>query len=259
MARMPQAVWIGPTLNRTPNGMNSRIYGLVLHIQQGTEQGSEAWFKDPSSQASAHFLNPKQGPLRQLVDTADRAWAEAGGNSNWISVENEGKVPDALTPSQVENCAQLFAWVCRTYNVPVQSTDSPAWRGLGWHGMGGKAWGNHPDCPGVNIRAQRPAILTRTHVLLGDGAKYVPFPGAAWFSMGRRSPVVASMHARLVAVGCSRYKSTANKDVIGSGDVASYEAWQRQYNETHHKGWTGSALKWPPGKETWDALQVPQH
>lgn len=256
MARMPGATWIGPTPNETDNGM-VEVRGLVLHIQQGYESGSEAWFKNPASQASSHFLNPKTGPLRQLIDTSDRAWAEAAGNAHWISVENEGFVPDALTPSQVENCAQLFAWLSRTYNVPVVSTDDPNGKGLGWHGMGGSAWGGHPDCPGENIKAQRPAILTRTHVLLGNGPSYVPFPGAAWFTMGRRSPVIAAMHARLVEVGCSRYKSSANKDVIGSGDVASYEAWQRQYNATHHKGWTGSALKWPPGKETWDALHVP--
>jgi hypothetical protein len=86
---------------------------------------------------------------------------------------------------------------------------------------------------------------------------YEPFPGTAWFTIGRRSPIVAAMHDRLVAVGCDHYQSSANKDVIGSGDVASYEAWQRKYNTEHHKGWTGDALKWPPGKETWDALHVP--
>ncbi|WNI14449.1 GH25 family lysozyme [Actinacidiphila sp. ITFR-21] len=86
---------------------------------------------------------------------------------------------------------------------------------------------------------------------------YEPFPGADWFTAGRRSPVVAAMHARLVAVGCDHYTSSANKDVIGSGDVASYEAWQRKYNTDHHKGWSGAALEWPPGKETWDALKVP--
>jgi len=84
-----------------------------------------------------------------------------------------------------------------------------------------------------------------------------PFPGAAWFTVGRRSPIVAAMHDRLVAVGCNHYQSSANKDVIGSGDVASYEAWQRKYSTEHHKGWSGPALKWPPGKESWDALQVP--
>jgi hypothetical protein len=93
----------------------------------------------------------------------------------------------------------------------------------------------------------------------GSGARpgWEPFPGTDWFTPGRRSPIVAAMHDRLVAVGCGHYRSSANKDVIGPGDIASYEAWQRKYNDTHHKGWSGDALKWPPGKETWDALHVP--
>ncbi|WP_225847103.1 GH25 family lysozyme [Streptomyces sp. HPF1205] len=94
----------------------------------------------------------------------------------------------------------------------------------------------------------------------GSGAApgYEPFPGSDWFTPGRRSPIVAAMHDRLVAVGCDHYRGSANKDVIGSGDIASYEAWQRTYSAEHHKGWTGEALKWPPGKETWDALHVPR-
>jgi len=88
-------------------------------------------------------------------------------------------------------------------------------------------------------------------------AHYETYPGEHWFTMGRRSPIVAAMHARLVAVGCNYYKSQANKNVIGSGDVDSYEAWQRKYSRDNHKNWSGDALKWPPGKETWDALHVP--
>lgn len=89
-------------------------------------------------------------------------------------------------------------------------------------------------------------------------AHYVPYPGAKWFTVGRKSQIITAMHKRLVAVGCNRYKTTTNTDVIGSGDVASYELWQAEYNKVHHKGWTGAALKWPPGKETWDALEVPE-
>lgn len=253
MARMIGAVWIGPTVNRTEDGM-SVVRGLALHIQQGTEQGSEAWFKNPASKASAHFLNPKKGPLRQLVDTADRAWAQAAGNPNWISVENEGVSGEPLNDSQLSNAAQLFAWVHRTYNtVPLQLADTPADGGLGWHGMGGAAWGNHPNCPGKPIIAQRPQILAEAERLLGlvPGA-YVPYPGAAWFHMGRRSSIVARMHDRLVEEGCDRYQSTANKDVIGSGDVLSYEAWQ------HKCGFTGPQATWPPGPTTWNLLRVPR-
>ncbi|MCZ4119048.1 GH25 family lysozyme [Streptomyces sp. H39-S7] len=80
---------------------------------------------------------------------------------------------------------------------------------------------------------------------------YEPFPGANWFTTGRKSPIVLAMRKRLIAVGCNRYKSNANPDVIGDGDKASYEAWQRKC------GFTGKSAEWPPGKATWDKLQVP--
>ncbi|MFJ6566659.1 peptidoglycan-binding protein [Streptomyces sp. NPDC091292] len=83
-------------------------------------------------------------------------------------------------------------------------------------------------------------------------AKYQPFPGASWFVMGRRSPIVLAMRKRLIAVGCGRYQSTKNPDVIGTGDKASYEAWQRKC------GYTGASATWPPGPTTWNALKVPK-
>lgn len=165
MARMPGALWIGPTPNMHPGGMIDH-HGLVLHIQQGTEQGSEAWFKNPTSQASSHFLNPKAGGLRQLVDTTDRAWAEMAGNYHWVSVENEGLSGQSLTASQVENLAHLVVWLHQVHGMPLQSTDDPNGSGLGWHGMGGAAWGGHYDCPGGPIKAQRAAILARANELL---------------------------------------------------------------------------------------------
>jgi len=105
--------------------------------------------------------------------------------------------------------------------------------------------------------ASRSALTSWAAKGSGVVHSYQPFPGRSWFTVGRRSPVVAAMHDRLVAVGCDHYRGAANKDVIGSGDIASYEAWQRAYNAEHHKGWVGDQLKWPPGRETWDALHVP--
>ncbi|MFE7930758.1 peptidoglycan-binding protein [Streptomyces sp. NPDC057456] len=90
-----------------------------------------------------------------------------------------------------------------------------------------------------------------------------PYPGSDFFlkagvpALGMRSAVFARMGRRLVEVGCGRYQ-VGPGPVLGQADVESYEAWQRQYNATHHKGWTGTALKWPPGRETWDALRVPK-
>lgn len=80
---------------------------------------------------------------------------------------------------------------------------------------------------------------------------YEPYPGESFFKAGRRSPIIAAMHARLVAVGCGHYQSTANADVWGSGDVASYEAWQR------HLGYSGNDANGIPGRTSWDELKVP--
>lgn len=124
------------------------------------------------------------------------------------------------------------------------------------HGAGTEIKGHRDGyataCPGgplyawVQKGAPRPAgTATQT---TPAKPKYEPFPSASWFVTGRRSPIVAAMHDRLVAVGCGRYHSSKNKDVIGSGDKASYEAWQRKC------GYPGD---WPPGKTTWDLLKVP--
>jgi len=45
---MSYAEWVGPTNNRTANGM-TEVHGLVLHIQEGYESGSLAWFNNPAS------------------------------------------------------------------------------------------------------------------------------------------------------------------------------------------------------------------
>ena len=60
------------------------------------------------------------------------------------------------------------------------------------------------------------------------------------------------MHNRLVAVGCSKYKSSLNKDTWGSGDEASYAAWQ------HSLGYRGSEADGIPGSASWAKLKVPK-
>lgn len=123
------------------------------------------------------------------------------------------------------------------------------------HGAGSEIKGHRDGyataCPGGPLYAWVQKGAPRPGGTAPSAPKYEPFPGASWFTTGRKSKIVAAMHDRLVAVGCNRYQSSANKDVIGSGDVASYEAWQRKC------GYTGTAAKWPPGPTTWNKLKVP--
>lgn len=164
MTRYPNATWRGPVPNETPHGMVAHR-GIVLHIQEGTEAGTDSWVHNPASEVSAHFGNPKTGGLVQWVDLDDRAWAEVNGNPYWISVENEGYSGDALTPSQLENVAQLLAWAHNLYGVPLQVSDSTV-PGLTGHSCGGAAWGGHYQCPGQHILDQRPQIIGRAAQIL---------------------------------------------------------------------------------------------
>lgn len=260
------AAWVGPTPNE--GGSMSEARGLVLHIQEGTQAGSLAWSKNPASEVSAHFYVAKDGSVAQLVDTATVAWTQANGNGHWISVENEGYHTESLTPAQVEAVAKLYARGVEVYGWPLSSTDSTSGHGLGWHGMGGNAWGGHPDCPGEPIKAQRPAILARAAQLVGNGgtssggnsvtpatiAPGAPFPLAAGNVYGDINggdnvhggdtrydgpDVLATIAAIQTAVG------TTADGVFGPATIAAVKAFQ-----TAH----GLTVDGEVGPTTWAAM-----
>ncbi|MFD5900870.1 peptidoglycan-binding protein [Streptomyces microflavus] len=168
MAKYNKAQWRPIPINYTSSGQSS-VRGLVVHIMAGTLAGTDSWFRNPAARASSHFGTGKGGALYQWVDTANRAWAQANGNSAWLSIENEGRGGDALTSAQMDRIAEVFAWVHKAYGVPLQVAKSPSGRGLGYHAMGGASWGGHTSCPGSRIVAQLPEIVRRAKALAGSG------------------------------------------------------------------------------------------
>lgn len=167
MGRWDIAEWRGPTPNHGGAMVEQR--GLVVHIAEGSYEGTISWCKNPSSSVSTHFVVRKDGHIAQVVDTGQVAWTQRDGNGHWLSVENEGHTPGALTPAQVEANARLLAEGHRRYGYPLTLAGSPAGKGLGYHSMGaehGYNWG-HLDCPGPAIKAQLPAILARAAQIAG--------------------------------------------------------------------------------------------
>lgn len=162
MARYPNARW-QPSPNH--GGALTRSLGLVLHVEQGSEAGTAAWFCNPKSQASSHFGVAKTGAVDQFVDTSLQSWAQAAGNASYWSVETEGFATEPLTDAQVQAVADLYRWL---HSQPEAAFDfvlaeKPGGLGLGWHGMGAAAWGGHTGCPGDLRKAQRARILTLAH------------------------------------------------------------------------------------------------
>jgi hypothetical protein len=170
-------------------GMTAPLHGLVLHIEVGTEDGTFGWFntsradrqraldaawekkgspgrRPVAGNSSAHFGNPKNGQLEQFVDTKDEAFAQVSGNSSWLSVENEGVPGDSLTIRQIRSLAELMAYLNFHEGVPLKEADNPSEFGLGYHGMGGVAWGGHFQCPGVTVIRQRSLIIEMAQGIL---------------------------------------------------------------------------------------------
>jgi hypothetical protein len=161
----------------------------------------------------------------------------------------DGKVWESLAETPCKGWSQLNAWV-RSWGVldtwpmgrPINFTshrDEHTWetRG-GWYGHSQVPENTHQD-PG-----SWPGFVAAM-------PKYEPFPGASFFTAGRRSPIIEAMHHRLVAVGCNHYQSNSNFNVWGNGDKVSYAAWQRKC------GYSGAGADGIPGKTTWDLLEVP--
>jgi N-acetylmuramoyl-L-alanine amidase-like protein len=161
------AVWRGPTVNK--GGSMVAQNGLVLHIAEGSYEGTISWQLNPVSQISSHFVAGLNGELAQIVDTDTTAWTQGNGNGRWLSIENAGFSSGQFTAGQIEACAQVFARGHLEYGYPLQITNDPNGQGLGWHGMGGAAWGGHYGCPGDKNVALRPAILARAIEIAGGG------------------------------------------------------------------------------------------
>jgi N-acetylmuramoyl-L-alanine amidase len=145
-------------------GLISSVLGVVEHVTAG-EGDPYNEFANPNNQVSSHFgIGNGQGGMadgliEQYVDTQYQSWAQAAGNSTYISVETEGEPTEALTAAQVASFGRIMAWANATYGVPLVITDTVGQRGLITHGDGGVAWGNHIDCPGDIRKGQRQAIL----------------------------------------------------------------------------------------------------
>ena len=187
------ATWKGPVPNMVVGGMG-KIQGIVLHIMQGTLAGCDSWFHNPSSQVSAHFGNGKTGLLYQWVNADNVAWAEAGGNPYWLSIEHEGVTGQSLTPEQILNDAKILVWAHENYGVPFTLANDPSQSGLGYHAMGGVPWGNHPDCPGPPIIAQRTQIIEQALTLTRKDINNMQFmakspdgPATCMFDVGTKT------------------------------------------------------------------------
>ncbi|MFJ4923017.1 peptidoglycan-binding protein [Streptomyces sp. NPDC088725] len=177
------------------------------------------------------------------------AKADTDGNSRFYGFEcvNLGDGEDPWPAAQLEAIEKAAAALCRAHGWSSRSV------------IGHKEWQpGKIDPRGFTMDAMRDRISER---LAGepDGprnppqqppATYEPFPGAAFFTVGRHSAVVTAMGERLVAEGCGKYAVGPGPD-WSEADRTSYAAWQKKL------GYSGTDADGIPGRASWDRLKVP--
>lgn len=164
MTRIPGAIW-EPVVNYSRGRVVRPCRGMLAHTAVcpatlAALQGVVNYFNNPAVQVSSYAVVGIDGTIVQCVDLDDEAWTQAAGNPYWVGVEFIGDgTKGYLTGAQIDAGGRILADLHTTQGVPLQLTDDPNGRGLGWHGMGAPAYG-HAICPGSYVRAQLPQIVT---------------------------------------------------------------------------------------------------
>lgn len=127
----PTIIW-DPSPNYT-SGRSVAIDSIVIHTTEGSYSGAVSWLKNPSANASAHYVIKEDGTeIKQLVADSNQAWHATYYNNRSIGIECAGYAGQASTWTQgiLPALYDLVAWLCYTHGVqavhpPGQATTSP--------------------------------------------------------------------------------------------------------------------------------------
>lgn len=143
-----------PTKNYYIGRNNQKPEAIVIHIMDGTLEGTDAWFNDPNSRVSAHYGIGKTGVVHQYVDEENAAWhAGVVYNPSWIflrssnpnfytiGIEHEGGPKDTWTDETLNASAKLVKEITTRYSIPLDREHV-----IGHYQINGKK----PNCPAVD-------------------------------------------------------------------------------------------------------------
>jgi hypothetical protein len=111
---------------------------IVIHVTEGSAASAVAWFNDPESEVSAHYMVRKDGVVVRFVKEDDTAWhagrvsdptaklvlarAPANPNGYSIGIEHEGNGSEPLTLAQRIASVSLIRDICARRAIPIDRT-----------------------------------------------------------------------------------------------------------------------------------------
>lgn len=120
-----------PNFGSRPGGSGDITAIVLHHTGDGSTRAEQigSYFQNPSAEVSSHYTIGKDGGIVQSVEDGNRAWhagtSEFQGREDvndfslGIEICNSGSGSDPFTDAQYEATINLVAWMCKTYNVPV--------------------------------------------------------------------------------------------------------------------------------------------
>lgn len=127
----PDATWKpSPNFNERPDDME--IDTIVLHATGGGLEPTLAWFANPQSGVSAHYVVGKDGAVFQSVREAERAWhagvshmADGREDVNdfaiGIELANMNDGADPYPPEQMDGIVALVRYLADKYKIPAEN------------------------------------------------------------------------------------------------------------------------------------------
>lgn len=133
-----------PSPHKSARKGNQKPTWIVIHAMSGSYQGSIAWFKNPKSKVSAHYLVSKKGEMVCMVKPELKAWHVGAFNSPSVGIEFEDMNPKTkkncmtdptwFTDIELERGAELTATLMKKYMIPMSNVighNDPMLRKLG--------------------------------------------------------------------------------------------------------------------------------
>ena len=117
----PPALWLPAATANYSSGRSAEISQVVIHVTQGSYEGSLAWFQNPEAQVSSHYVvRSSDGEVTQMVRDADTAFHAREGNASGLGIEHEGYVDDPswFTDAMYRSSAALTKHLCDTHGIP---------------------------------------------------------------------------------------------------------------------------------------------
>ncbi len=104
---------------------SSAINYVIIHTTQGSYAGTISWFKNASSNVSAHYvIRSSDGQITQMVREKDVAYHVRSYNSSSVGIEHEGFVdnPSWYTDAMYRASAALTRNICQRYGLALTRT-----------------------------------------------------------------------------------------------------------------------------------------